>query len=139
MSYFLNNLSFVNSNYAKKIHKINFFLFSEYKPDIAVEDSTFEHDMKQFFMSEMLSDINFRVQNKYLRGKSKLLSAGSFSSESLLLFKETDAPVENCILLNLNMVKNGVYSLFVGYISDLVKIHFDISCPSNFKSNNLLA
>lgn len=57
-------------NYAKKIHKINFFLFSEYKPDIVVEDSTFEYDMKQFFMSEMLSDINFRVQNKYLRGKS---------------------------------------------------------------------
>jgi hypothetical protein len=49
-----------------------YVLNTEYKPSIVLDNTTFEADMRVLWASELFSDINFRVQNKYVRGTSAL-------------------------------------------------------------------
>jgi hypothetical protein len=52
-------------------------LNTEWRPTVTIDPTTFDVDMRFLFTKELFSDINFRVQNKYLRAHKAVLAARS--------------------------------------------------------------
>lgn len=83
-------------------------LNTEWRPTVTIDPTTFDVDMRFLWSKELFSDINFRVQNKYLRAHKAVLAARSDGLKDLCNKKK-----KRGMTVTIESAKHQPFALFI--------------------------
>lgn len=98
-------------------------LNTEWRSTVTIDPTTLDADLKFLFTKELFSDINFRVQNKYLRGHKAVLAARSDGLRDLCNKKK-----KRGMTVTIESAKYQPFALFLQLLY-LGKVKVDAGAP----------
>lgn len=98
-------------------------LNTEWRPTVTIDPTTFDVDMRFLWSKELFSDINFRVQNKYLRAHKAVLAARSDGLKDLCNKKK-----KRGMTVTIESAKHQPFALFIQLLY-IGKVRVDVGAP----------